>query len=92
MIQIPAWIIAVLFILYGGEYLIRFFEQGRTNRYIALGKAIVRFIFASTYLYFAFFHVPVEVRVSLVRFSLLVFVVSELFFIVQERIMRRFIQ
>jgi hypothetical protein len=92
MIQIPAWIIAVLFVLYGGEYLIRFFEQGRINRYIALGKAIVRFIFASTYLYFAFFPVPVETRVSFVRFSLLIFVVSELFFLAQERIMRRFIR
>lgn len=88
---IPAWLLALLFALYAAEYVWRFFKQPK-NRYISLGKAIVRLTLAFVYAHIEIGQVSINQSQILLRYSLTLFVMVDLLFVTQEHLMRRYIK
>lgn len=85
---IPAWHIAILWLLYAFAYTRRFWLQDRRHKYICLGKGISRLVLACVYLYLAIFlPAPANAQI-LVRWSMIMFLLVDLVFIVQENIMQ----
>lgn len=84
---IPAWMIAILALLYALEYFQRVWFR-EEKRYIWFGKGIGRLIVAVTYAVFAVVPVDANTRAVWIRLSLLLFLCTDLFFIAQEHFMR----
>lgn len=85
---IPAWHIGVLASVYALEYFWRAWHR-REQRFMYLGKAGGRSVLAGTYFYIEFAHlIPPDAQV-LVRWSLLIFLVTDLIFVIQEHIIER---
>lgn len=84
---IPDWHLAILFYLYGGEYLWRFFKQ-LDKKFISLGKALGRFMIAFVYTYVHFANETIEQRGIMVRWALIGFVLIDLCFVGLEHILR----
>ena len=86
MMIISAWLIALLALVYAIEYVHRFFRSA--HNYIYLGKALGRFILCSTYFYIALDNPADSERAILVRWSLLMLLGTDLFYVIQEHFMR----
>lgn len=85
---IPAWHIALLASVYAAEYYWRAWRR-REQRYMYLGKAGGRTVVAAAYLYLQLTHLtPPEAQI-LVRWSLLIFLFTDLIFVIQEHIIDR---
>jgi len=87
-VLIPAWHIGVLAMLYACEYLWR----ARTlveKRFMYLGKAFGRMLLGGVYLFFAVRPMSSEIRAPIVRWAILMFLLIDLFFVIQEHVMRR---
>jgi uncharacterized membrane protein len=89
--MIPAWHIALLASLYAAEYVRRAFEV-KGKKYLYIGKALGRAILAGVYLYFSFIPTDAEIRTIWIRWSLEIFLLIDLLFALQERLMGRFIR
>lgn len=91
MDEIPGWIIAVLFLAYGAEYIYRAFTV-KDRKYIYIGKAGGRLLMSIVYFYFVAVPTPADVRAYWIRYGLLMFLLVDLFFVAQEHLMRRYIR
>jgi hypothetical protein len=87
---IPAWLIAVLALVYSVEYVHRFLRL--QHNYIYLGKALGRLILAIVYVYITLTNPPDSEKIIWVRWSLLMLLSTDLFYIAQEHLMRTKLQ
>ena len=85
---IPAWHIAILMSLYALEYFWRAWNR-REQRFMYLGKATGRALLAGTYWYIEFADLMPNEAQILVRWSLLIFLFTDLIFVIQEHIVER---
>ena len=89
--MIPAWHIGLLASLYAAEYIFRAITV-KERKYLYIGKAAGRVILAAVYLYFAVVPTDAYIRTLWIRWALEIFLVIDLFFIFQERLMARYIK
>lgn len=89
--MIPAGHIGILAALYALEYFYRAYEQ-KERKYIYIGKALARALIAVVYFYFAFVPTDAVIRTTWIRMSLMVFLLVDLIFVLQERLQKRYIR
>ena len=87
----PAWHIGLLAALYMAEYVYRAIRV-KERKYIYIGKAMARGILAAVYFYFTFFPTDAAIRTTWVRYSLMLFLLIDLIFVVQERLLARYMK
>lgn len=83
--MIPAWLIALMALLYAGEYVFRFVKY---RNYIHLGKAIGRFVLFGVYLYISLYNPAEYTKQVWVRLSLFLLLFVDLLYIAQEHLTR----
>ena len=81
----PTWIIVLTF-FYGAEYFLRFY---RNHNYIYFGKGLARFLLMGVYIWI-WIHNPADAtKMIYVRWSLVMLLSVDVFYIVQEHLMNR---
>lgn len=84
MMLIPAWHVALLWSLYALAYGLRVWQR-KAARFRYIGKTLGRVIVAAVYWWAAFMPMDAEVRAVWIRWSLFIFPIIDLIFIMQER-------
>lgn len=83
---IPAWLVALLWSLYAAVYGQRIWQR-KAARFRYIGKTAGRLIVAAVYWMAAATPIDADTRAVWVRWSLFIFPIIELIFIMQERYM-----
>lgn len=86
---IPAWHVAMLWSLYALAYGLRIWQR-KAYQFRYIGKTVGRLIVAAVYWWAAFAPVSADERAVWIRWSLFIFPIIDLIFIMQERFEDRF--
>lgn len=89
--EVSAYLVSFLAALYCAEYVYRSIVIP-TRKYLYIGKALGRGLLAVVYFWIAFFEPSFYARVIWVRWSMVLFLAIDLFFVAQEHAMRKYIK
>jgi hypothetical protein len=87
--NIPSWLVMILWFIYGGLYFYRYFCHDRRKRYLQLGKGISRSIVGLMYFISSLQIFSTSSNHQITRLAILLFIGSDVFYMLQDIIMTR---
>lgn len=86
--MLPLWSLGLAALVYALEYLWRASSQ-KDRRFLYLGKAVGRVLLAGTFFYVSWTDLPQDMRIGLIRWSVFLFLIIDLFYVALDHIMAR---